>query len=360
MSQSYPNPLRVALVGCGDIAPTHAKALQKTTRAKLVACMDLAEASAKSLGEEYGVPYTTRLDELLARTDVDMITIATPAFTHVDITARAAQAGKAVLCEKPLAATLEDADGMLEACADGGVPLSTCFPLRYLGAAKWTRELLDAGALGEIAYIRMLNLGEKKDSYWTGGFSGRTVTDWRKSKIASGGGIVITNLVHHLDLARAITGLEAARAYAEVGTFATEVEVEDIGLASLRYENDAIGLVEGSSISWGGADSPFQMTFVGKQGQVRFALWGGNAEAYLTEPSGDLPAREWIKRQFEDQAHVDFYDDLAAALQSGDSPPVTGEDGRAALEAVVAIYRSAGTGEPVLLPVEECALEDNQ
>jgi len=353
MSQQYPDPLRVALVGCGDIAPAHAKALQSTTRAKLVACMDVAEASAKSLGEQYGIPYTTKLEELLAMSDVDLITIATPAFTHLDITQRAAQAGKAVLCEKPLAANLADADGMVAACASGGVPLATCFPLRYLGAAKWTRELLDAGALGEIVHIRMLNLGEKKESYWTGGFSGRTVTDWRKSRTASGGGIVITNLIHHLDLARAITGLEAARASAETGTFATDVEVEDVGLATVRYENDAIGLVEGSSICWGGTDSAFQMTFVGKKGQVRFALWGGAAEAYLTEAHGDLPAREWVKRQFDNQAHVDFYDDLAAALQAGDGPPVTGEDGRAALEVVVAIYRAAGTGQPVLLPVEE-------
>lgn len=352
MSQRYPDPLRVALVGCGDIAPAHAKALQSTTRAKLVACMDLVEASAKSLGEQYGIPYTTKLEELLANPEVDLVTIATPAFTHLGITQRVAQAGKAVLCEKPLAATLADADGMLAACVEGGVPLATCFPLRYLGGAKWTRELLEAGALGEITYVRMLNLGEKKQSYWTGGFSGRTITDWRKSRTASGGGIVITNLIHHLDLARAVTGLEAARTYAEVGTFATEVEVEDVGLAALRYENDAIGLVEGSSIAWGGTDSPFQMTFVGKKGQVRFALWGGAAEAYLTEAHGDLPAGEWVKRQFEDAAHVAFYDDLAAALQSGDAPPVTGEDGRAALETVIAIYRSAGTGQPVLLPVE--------
>lgn len=353
MSQTYPNPLRLALIGCGDIAPAHAEALQKTKLVRLVACMDVNEASAKSLGEKYGIPYTTSLEELLANPEVDLVTIATPAFTHLDITIRAAAAGKAVLCEKPLAANLQDADAMLEACADAGVPLATCFPLRYLGAAKWTRELLDSGALGEIVYIRMLNLGEKKESYWTGGFSGRTITDWRKSKSASGGGIVITNLIHHIDLARGITGLEAARAYAEVGTFATDVEVEDLGLASLRYENDAIGLVEGSSIAWGGTDCPSQMTFLGRKGQVRFALWGGQAEAYLTEAHGDLPAREWLKRQFEDQAHVDFYDDLAAALQAGDSPPVTGEDGRAALETVIAIYRAGGTGQPVLLPVEE-------
>lgn len=352
MSRAYPNPLGVALVGCGDIAPAHAKALQKTKLAKLVACMDVAEGSAKSLGEEYGVPFTTKLDELLARDDVDMITIATPAFTHRDITERAAQAGKAVLCEKPLAANLEDADAMVEAAAAAGTPLAACFPARYLGAAKWTRELIDAGVLGDVVHVRLRNLGEKKDSYWTGGFSGRTTTDWRKSKQSSGGGIVITNLIHHLDLARAVTGLEVARAYAEVGTFATDVEVEDVGVATLRYESDAIATVEGSSIYWGGSDE-LQILILGKKGQARFGLWGGKAEVFLTEAHGDLPAREWIKREFTDQTHVDYYDDLAAALQAGDLPPVTGEDGRAALEIVLAIYRAGGTGEPVLLPMEE-------
>ncbi len=353
MTRTFPLPLRVALLGCGDVAPAHARALARTQQAKLVLCADLVEASAKSLGEEYGVPYTTQVEEVLASPEVDLVTLATPAFTHRRLAEQAARAGKAVLCEKPLATTLEDADAMIEVCAEAGVPLATCFPLRYLGAAKWTRELLERGALGDIAYIRLLDIGEKQASYWTGGYSGRTPTEWRKSKRESGGGVIITNLVHHLDLARAITGFEAARAYAEVSTFATEAEVEDVGLATLRYENDAIALVEGASILWGGGDSPFQMTFLGKKGQARFRLWDGQAEVFLTEAHGDLPAREWVRREFADQTHVDLYDDLAAALHAGEEPPVTGEDGRAALEMVIAIYRAAGTGEPVLLPVDE-------
>jgi len=352
MSRPFSLPLGVGLVGCGDIAPAHAKALRKTKHVKLVACMDVVEASAKSLGEEYGIPSTTQLDDLLARPEVDLITIATPAFTHRDITAKAAAAGKAVLCEKPIAAKLEDAEAMITSCAQAGVPLSTCFPLRYLGAAKWLRELITAGAFGNVVWIRMRALGEKKPSYWTGGFSGRTTTDWRKSKSASGGGIVITNLIHNIDLARAITGLEAARAYAELGTFATDVEVEDIGAATLRYESDAVATIEGSSTYFGGSDEP-AMAFLGKKGQARFQLWGGTPEVFLTEAYGDIPAREWVKREFQDDTHVAFYDDLAQAVAAGRTPPVTGEDGRAALEIVLAIYRAGGTGQPVILPLEE-------
>ena len=343
-------PLGVGLIGCGDIAPTHAKALQQTKNAKLVACMDVVEASAKSLGEEYGVPWTTKLEELLARPEVELVTIATPAFTHLSLAEQAAKAGKAVLCEKPIAANLKDADGMIVACKQAGVPLSTCFPLRYLGAAKWAKELISSGALGEVIEIRLRNMGEKKDSYWVGGFSGRTVDEWRKSREKSGGGIVITNLIHHLDLARAVTGLEAVRAYCEMGTFTTPVEVEDVAVASLRYSNQAIGLVEGSSCFLGRTPEP-DMVFLGKKGQIRFGLWAGSAEVYLTETAAGLPAAEWTKREFQDATHVEFYDDLATALRAGRTPPVTGEDGRAALEVVLGIYQAAERGEPVRMPM---------
>ncbi len=343
-------PIGVGLVGCGDIAPTHAKALAKAEGARLVACMDVAEASAKSLGEEFGVAHTTSTEELLAHPEVDLVTIATPAFTHDEITEAAAKAGKHVLCEKPLAADLPDADSMIANCDQAGVSLSTCFPLRYLGAAKWLKGLAERGALGEIIEIRLRNMGEKKESYWTGGFSGRTQTNWRKSRAQSGGGVIITNLIHHIDLARAVTGLEVTRAFCEMGTFCTSVEVEDLGLASLRYENEAIGLVEGSSCFWGGSGE-HDIAVLGTKGQVRFGLWSGQAEAYLTEAAEGVPACEWVTRKFADATHVEFYSDLSAALGARRRPPVTGIDGRRALEVVLAIYRSADTSRPVHLPL---------
>jgi predicted dehydrogenase len=341
-------PLGVGLVGCGDIAPAHAQALATAKSAALVACMDVVESSAKSLGEQYQVPWTTKLEDLLARSEVELVTIATPAFTHLPLTQAAAKAGKPVLCEKPLASTLADGQAMIAACKHAGVALSTCFPLRYLGAAKWAKELIAAGALGEIIEVRMRNLDEKKESYWTGGYSGRTITDWRKSKQASGGGVVITNLIHHLDLARAITGLEVVRAYAEMGTFATPVEVEDVAVASLRYENKAIAVVEGLSCYVGRSDE-HPMVFLGAKGQLRFMLWGGKAQVYLTEPAAGLPAKEWVSREFQDAALAGFYDALAPALQAGRTPPLTGEDGLKALEIVMAIYQAGETGQAVVL-----------
>ncbi|MFB3882235.1 MAG: Gfo/Idh/MocA family protein [Armatimonadota bacterium] len=343
-------PIGVGLVGCGDIAPAHATALASASGAKLVACMDLVESSAASLGAEYKVPWTTSLEELLANPEVELVTIATPAFTHYPITQAAAKAGKHVLCEKPIAPDLPDADAIVATCRQAGVTLSTCFPLRYLGAAKWLKGLLRAGALGKPVEIRMRGLGEKKESYWTGGFSGRTQTDWRKSRAQSGGGVIITNMIHYLDLARAVTGQEVVRVSAEADNFATPVEVEDLGVACLRYQGGAIGMVEGSSCFVGGAGE-HDFAVLGTKGQVRFGFWSGKCEGYLAEAAEGMPAREWVTKEFRDQAHVDFYNDLAAALRAGKTPPVTGEDGRAALEIVVAIYRSADQNQAVKLPL---------
>jgi predicted dehydrogenase len=345
-----PHKLGLAIIGCGDIAPRHAEALTKTTNSHLVACMDLVEASAKSLGEKYRVPYYTKLDDLLARPDVEAVLIATPAFTHAPIAEQAARAGKAVICEKPLALSLADADRIIAACKNARVPMSTCHPLRWLKDAQYARELIAAGAIGKVIEIRLTDLGEKKDSYWLGGYSGRTPSDWRKSKAASGGGIVITNLVHNIDLARFITGMDATRVSAEVGTFCTDVEVEDIALAALRYQNGAIGLVDACSCFYGGLDT-WDLVFLGTKGQIRFGFWRRVTEVYLTESYGDLPAREWIKQETGGDAWVDFHNAFAAALRAGQTPPVTGEDGRKAIEIVLAIYKSAETGHPVTLPM---------
>jgi predicted dehydrogenase len=312
--------------------------------------MDVVAASANSLGEQYHVPFFTTLDDLLARADVDAVLIATPATTHAPIAEQAAKAGKAVICEKPLAPSLADADRIITACNSAGVPMSTCHPLRYLKDALYARDLISGGAIGKVIEIRLTSLGEKKESYWQGGYSGRTPSDWRRSKAASGGGLVITNAVHNIDLARFITGMDVTRASAEAGTFCTDVEVEDIAVAALRYDNGAIGVVDGCSCFYGGMDT-WDVVFLGAKGQIRFGFWRKVTEVYLTEPYRDLPAREWIKHETDGDAWVDYHTAFAAAIHAGQAPPVTGEDGRKAVEVVFAIYKSAETGHPVKLPM---------
>ena len=140
------------------------------------------------------------------------------------------------------------------------------------------------------------------------------------------------------------------RAFCEMGTFVTEVEVEDLGVACLRYENDAVGIVEGASCYFGGSGEA-EIVLLGEKGQVRFGLWDGKCAVYLREAAAGLPAREWVTREFAGQPLVKLYQEFAAAVREGKEPPITGQDGRKALEIVLAIYRSAETRRPVWLPL---------
>jgi predicted dehydrogenase len=109
-------------------------------------------------------------------------------------------------------------------------------------------------------------------------------------------------------------------------------------------------VLEGSSCYFGGSGE-WDVALLGTKGQARFQFWGGKAEVFLTEATEGLPAREWVQQEEEAYTHVEFYEELAAALKAGRTPPVTGEDGRKALEVVVAIYRSAESGAPQELPL---------
>jgi predicted dehydrogenase len=346
-------PLGFGLIGCGDISPRHAATLKGMENATLVACTDVVAASAQRLAEEHNIPAAPSLEALLAMPEVDAVTIATPAFTHLPIVEAAAKAGKAIICEKPLAANLEDARRIIDICREHNVPLGTYFFVRYNHGSLWVKKLIAEGALGRIVSFLLRDLSFKADLYWTGGYSQRTKDDWRKSKARSGGGVVITNLVHHLDAVRSIAGAEVKRVYAEVDNLTTpEVEVEDLAYAVLRYDNEAIGAAEGYSNLAGEFDSPWPITIMGTKGQARLGPWDDRCQVYLVDGAEGIPAKEWVKHEDRVIGRAGLYDDFIAAVRAGTPPPSSGEDGYRALEIVTAIYRSAEQRQPVTLPLD--------
>src|SRR3954447_20898647 len=153
--------LRIGLIGCGEIAAATAKGIQEAEHATIAAVMDTNEAPAEDLGRTYDVPWTTDAAELLAHSDVDAVYIAVPHYLHAPLTIQAAQAGKHVLCEKPIATTLADADHMIAACAEAGVFLSIAFDAQLTPAMQRLRDLIVAGAIGEVIGTRIVALVDK-------------------------------------------------------------------------------------------------------------------------------------------------------------------------------------------------------
>ena len=335
----------IGFIGCGEIAAFNATGIKAAKHSRLVQVMDLNLDTAKSLGKMANVPYTNDLDELLNNPDIEAVVIAIPHNLHATITEKAANAGKHVIVEKPIATTLADADRMIAACQDAKVALSVLFSFRYEPHVQKARELVQAGALGSIVGTSIQFATEKPAGYWGQGYSGRALTDWRGSWEKCGGGVLIMNVCHTIDYFQYITGLEVAQAYSEFSTLNSPVEVEDIISATLRYTSGAIGNIQAATLARGERMSEER-------------IWGTHGSITLSP----LPSQIYSMRKVEDVspgkwgsfgklAKVNrvaaYMDALVRDIRSGRPPAITGEAGRENLAIVLAAYEAGRVGRPI-------------
>jgi predicted dehydrogenase len=272
-----------------------------------------------------------------------------PHHLHAPLSIQASQAGKHVIIEKPMAANLAEADNMLAAACQAGVHLAVLYCQRYLPYVQRAKALIDQGALGKILGATFLLYQDKPISYYTSGFSGRANTDWRLSKEKSGGGILIFNMVHYLDIFRYLTGLEVVRAFGDFGPLETPLETEDTIAVTMRYDNQAIGSLTASAVVRG---APYQP-------QLR--IWGSDGQLVLTEPDqhifyslrqiGDFRPGQWhsLGQLPMGGDRQEFITRFAGAILRGETPEMSAASGRAVQAIVEAIYRSGEVGGPVAL-----------
>ena len=344
-----PSELRFGVIGCGETAMQTCEGISAASNATIGMLMDVRQNLLDDVAEMFGAPTTTDLDEMLSSPDVDAVYIATPHYLHVPIGIEAARAGKHVLVEKPIATNLADADALISACQESGVKLGVAFHAQVDAAMTQARQLVQAGVLGEIIGTRISALGRKPDTYWHGGYTQRVRSDWRVSKEQSGGGILIMNVVHDLNTVRWVTGLEPFRIYAEYETSTTPVEVEDNIAVTIRYRNGAIGVIQAGSAMVGGEHEDARGPRIyGTKGQL---ILSAEPLIYLEEPLEGGEAKAWQKMRYsgpkgDRQQMVARY---AQAVLEDSAPPVSGEDGRKALEIIAAAYLSGELARPVEL-----------
>ena len=352
MMQTTDKTLRVGLIGCGEIAVANARAVQESGVAAITMVADVNESVAADMGRRYQAPHTTSVEELLRRGDVDAVLISVPHHLHAPLAIQAAEHGKHVMVEKPMATRLADADRMVEACRQAGVRLSVMYCQRYLPYVQKARTLIEQGALGRLLGIQLNFYMDKPPSYFTSGFSGRVSTDWRLSREKSGGGVLIFNLVHYLDIIRYLTGLEATRVFGELDNLDTlpagqPVETEDSIAVTLRYSNQAIGAITASSVARG---APYQ---------PHLRLWGSDGQLNLLEPDqhtfyslrqidGRRPG-VWhpLGRGGAGGDRREYVARFARAVMNDQAPEISGEDGRAIQAIVEAIYASGERRAPL-------------
>lgn len=341
--------LGIGFIGCGEIAVETARGVAASQYARIVAVSDVNEQIARDLGERHGVPSTTSTDALLANPDVDAVYIAVPHDLHAPLAVQALQAGKHVLVEKPIATTLADADAMIAAAGQAGRTLSVAFHAQVYPSLQQVRALIAQGAIGKVTGTRIVCRGHKPASYWSGGYSGRVRTDWRVSKLKSGGGILIMNAVHDLNTMRYLTGLEVVRVYAEYGTFSTPIEVEDLIAMTYRYENGAIGMLEAGSAIVGKDPLGDTNRIYGEAGQI---ILSEPVRIYPGIDVDGLRAGTWQELPtYAEDDRLLIIEGFAQAVLARQLPPVTAQDGRAVLEVILAAYQSGQEHRAVGLPL---------
>lgn len=347
--------LRFAIVGCGVIAPFHARAISDLPNARLVGVMDLHGERAAQRGAEFGVDHSTDLEDVLRRPDVDVVCVCVPSGRHAEVGVRAARAGKHLVVEKPIDVTLEAADRLIGTCRDSGVQLTVISQHRYDPGVRLLRELLDTGRLGRpILGDAVIKWYRTQQYYDSGG--------WRGTWALDGGGCLMNQGVHYVDLLQWMMG-PVDSVFARFSTAAHQIEVEDVVVAVLRFRSGALGSLEASTAVYPGLPERLEVTGTGgtvivEAGSLRLCELKdekGETSPYgarlrsAAPPGGETGSAD--PAAISHYGHREQIREFLAAITTGGEPMLSGEEGRKPLEIVLAVYESARTGREVRLPL---------
>jgi UDP-N-acetyl-2-amino-2-deoxyglucuronate dehydrogenase len=340
-------PLRCAIVGAGVIGNIHARLVSSLAdRASLVAVVDPNTSRAAAIAEKYGArPYPDAASAYAAE-EIDSIAVCVPSGLHAQIAIEAMQAGKDVLIEKPIATTVADADRIIETERSTGRTVAVVSQRRFQPPVAFIKRAVSEGKLGRITTGFAESVLFRSQAYYDS-------DDWRGTIALDGGGALINQGIHALDLLLWMMG-KPVRVSARTRLLAHErIEVEDVAAAMIDFESGAIGVVLASTAADPGL--PVRVSVQGDQGVA--VLEGDELRSFAAASAGSdidqtiaqlnsIAEPDW---NAVDLAHRAQYEDFIDAVRAGRPPMISTTDGRLSLAVILAIYESARTGLPVEL-----------
>lgn len=339
----------VGIVGTGLSATQHMTALVQVPRVRVVAVVGTTEAKARAFADQWGIPRAHGgVDDLLGDRGVEAVHLCTPPAGRVRLAESAAAAGTHVLVEKPMARTVAEADRIIGACQRAGVALGAMFQYRFTPLPMRLKAEVEAGRLGRLLLATLSSKWFRTAEYYQG-------SSWRGTAEREGGAVLINQAIHSIDLLRWICG-PVVEVQGLTATTLHPIEMEDVGVALLRFESGAVGSIVATTVAYPGFSERLELhgsagsaALVQGEGRLEWHLRGQDPriEQETTQRSGASsdPAA------MSSGGHVAQFDDFYRAIQEGGTPRVDGREGRQALELVEAIYRSARSHAPIRLPL---------
>ena len=333
------------IIGTGMIADIHAQAILNLENAHLAGVCSSDPAKAQSFAEKYNCKAFLNYGEMLRSEEIDIVTIATPSGNHMEPAVEAAQHGKHVICEKPLEISLERIDAMIEAHEKAGTYLGGIFNYRYNDSIAILKNAIEKGRFGTISYASVHVPWWRTDEYYK--------SKWRGTWALDGGGALMNQSIHMIDLLQYLAGpIDSLCAY--IATIGHSIEVEDTATAIVKFKNNALGGIYGSTASFPGQFRRIEIT-----GTKGTAILVDNAITVWQFADQTEEDKEILNRfkeidggggvsdpsSISYQSHQKNIAAFIASIEAGRPFEINGAEARKAVEIVLAIYASAKEGK---------------
>ncbi|MDR1109002.1 MAG: Gfo/Idh/MocA family oxidoreductase [Spirochaetaceae bacterium] len=344
--------INVAIIGTGNISRAHIDAYRAFPgRCKISHLVDIVPEKAEQKKKEFNLDagvfdsHTAILDD----PRIDLVSVCTPPFCHAEIVADFLAAGKNVIGEKPMAASLAECDAMIAAAEKSGKILSVIAQNRFRDPIYNLKKVLDSGMIGKMVHAQI-------DSHW---WRGHCYYDlwWRGTWEKEGGGCTLNHAVHHIDMLGWMLGLPSKVSALLSNAAHDNAEVEDISVAAMQYPGGALAQVTSSVIHHGEEQ---QVIFQGERARIS-APWTVKASVSLPNgfPEGNPELEKELTAFYESlpklpySGHTGQIDNVLTAIERGGDILIKGEDGRRTIELITAIYKAGSEGRTIGLPIKK-------
>ena len=352
--------MRYTLIGCGRISVNHIKAAVNNGF-DIVAVCDIIPENMEKVLAKYGLENNknikryTNYKQMLFENTTDLVSIATESGSHAEIALYCINKGIHVIIEKPIALSLDDADQIINISKKKNVKVCVSHQNRFNIAVQEMRKALEAGRFGKLSHGSVHIRWNRDRSYYI-------QAPWRGTW-ENDGGALMNQCIHGIDLLRWMMGDEIEEVYGVIKQqFHNYLEAEDLGMAVIKFKNGSIGTIEGTTNVF---PKNFEETLYlfGEKGTVK--LGGKSVNSidvwdFADEIGSDIGNKglEEITGNVYGNGHTPLFADMVSAIENNRKPYVDAYAGRRAVELVLAVYKSAKTGQPVKLPLEDFASTD--